>query len=212
MQPFRVLTGLVAPLDRSNVDTDAIIPKQFLKSVNRSGFGPNLFDAWRYLDKGEPGMDMSRRRPNPDFVLNQPRYQGAQILLARRNFGCGSSREHAPWALGDYGFRAIIAPSYADIFFNNCFKNGLLPIVLPEGGVERLFSDVAAFPGFKLVIDLEEQTVATTDGGTVFPFSVDAFRKHCLLNGLDDIALTLNYADEIRAFEAKRKAEQPWLF
>ena len=212
MQPFRVLTGLVAPLDRANVDTDAIIPKQFLKSVNRSGFGPNLFDAWRYLDPGEPGMDMSRRRPNPDFALNEPRYQGAQILLARRNFGCGSSREHAPWALGDYGFRAIIAPSFADIFFNNCFKNGLLPIVLPEADVARLFHDAAAFPGFKLTIDLERQTVATTDGGTVFRFDVDAFRKHCLLNGLDDIALTLNHADEIRAFEAKRKAEQPWLF
>ncbi len=212
MQPFRVLTGLVAPLDRANVDTDAIIPKQFLKSVNRSGFGPNLFDAWRYLDSGEPGMDMSRRRLNPDFVLNQPRYQGAQILLARRNFGCGSSREHAPWALGDYGFRAIIAPSYADIFFNNCFKNGLLPIVLPETSVERLFHDTAAFPGFKLSIDLERQTVATSDGGTLFPFDVDAFRKHCLLNGLDDIGLTLTHADEIRAFEAKRKAEQPWLF
>ena len=212
MQPFRVLTGLVAPLDRANVDTDAIIPKQFLKSVNRSGFGPNLFDAWRYLDSGEPGMDTSRRPLNPDFALNQPRYQGAQILLARRNFGCGSSREHAPWALGDYGFRAIIAPSFADIFFNNCFKNGLLPIVLPENDVERLFHDAAAFPGFKLTIDLEEQTVATTDGATVFPFGVDAFRKHCLLNGLDDIALTLTHADEIRAFEAKRKAEQPWLF
>jgi len=212
MQPFRVLTGLVAPLDRANVDTDAIIPKQFLKSVNRSGFGPNLFDAWRYLDSGEPGTDTSRRRPNPDFALNEPRYQGAQILLARRNFGCGSSREHAPWALGDYGFRAIIAPSFADIFFNNCFKNGLLPIVLPEVDVERLFHDTAAFPGFKLTVDLERQTVATTDGGTVFRFEVDAFRKHCLQNGLDDIALTLNYADEIRAFEAKRKAEQPWLF
>ena len=212
MQPFRVLTGLVAPLDRANVDTDAIIPKQFLKSVNRSGFGPNLFDAWRYLDPGEPGTDLSRRRPNPDFALNEPRYQGAQILLARRNFGCGSSREHAPWALGDYGFRAIIAPSFADIFFNNCFKNGLLPIVLSEADVERLFHDTAAFPGFKLTIDLERQTVATTDGGTVFRFEVDAFRKHCLVNGLDDIALTLAHADEIRAFEAKRKAEQPWLF
>ena len=212
MQPFRVLTGLVAPLDRANVDTDAIIPKQFLKSVNRSGFGPNLFDAWRYLDPGEPGTDLSRRRPNPDFALNEPRYQGAQILLARRNFGCGSSREHAPWALGDYGFRAIIAPSFADIFFNNCFKNGLLPIVLSEADVERLFHDTAAFPGFKLTIDLERQTVATTDGGTAFRFEVDAFRKHCLLNGLDDIALTLTHADEIRAFETKRKAEQPWLF
>ena len=212
MQPFRVLTGLVAPLDRANVDTDAIIPKQFLKSVNRSGFGPNLFDAWRYLDPGEPGTDLSRRRPNPDFALNEPRYQGAQILLARRNFGCGSSREHAPWALGDYGFRAIIAPSFADIFFNNCFKNGLLPIVLSEADVERLFHDTAAFPGFKLTIDLERQTVATTDGGTAFRFEVDAFRKHCLLNGLDDVALTLTHADEIRAFETKRKAEQPWLF
>jgi 3-isopropylmalate/(R)-2-methylmalate dehydratase small subunit len=212
VQAFRVLTGLVAPLDRANVDTDAIIPKQFLKSVKRSGFGPNLFDAWRYLDSGEPGTDVSRRRSNPDFVLNQPRYQGAQILLARRNFGCGSSREHAPWALGDFGFRAIIAPSYADIFFNNCFKNGLLPIVLPESAVERLFHDTAAFPGFKVTIDLERQIVSTTDGGTVFPFDVDAFRKHCLLNGLDDIGLTLTHADEIRAFEMKRKAEQPWLF
>ena len=212
MNPFRVHTGLVAPLDRANVDTDAIIPKQFLKSVNRSGFGPNLFDAWRYLDAGEPGMDNSHRPLNPDFVLNQPRYKGAQILLARRNFGCGSSREHAPWALGDYGFRAVIAPSFADIFFNNCFKNGLLPIVLSESEVERLFHDAAAFPGFRLTIDLERQIVATTDGGAVFPFTVDAFRKHCLLNGLDDIGLTLAHADEIRAFEAKRKAEQPWLF
>ena len=212
MEPFRVVTGLVAPLDRANVDTDAIIPKQFLKSVNRSGFGPNLFDAWRYLDAGEPGMDTSRRPLNPDFVLNESRYHGATILLARRNFGCGSSREHAPWALGDYGFRALIAPSYADIFFNNCFKNGLLPIVLPEADVARLFDDAEAFPGFRLTIDLDRQTVATTDGGVVFPFSVDAFRKHCLLNGLDEIGLTLTHADAIRAFEAKRKAEQPWLF
>ncbi len=212
MQAFRVVTGLVAPLDRANVDTDAIIPKQFLKSVNRSGFGPNLFDAWRYLDAGEPGMDVSRRALNPDFVLNQPRYQGAQILLARGNFGCGSSREHAPWALGDYGFRSVIAPSFADIFFNNCFKNGLLPIVLSETEVERLFHDAAAFPGFRLTIDLAQQTVSTTDGGTVFSFSVDAFRKHCLLNGLDEIGLTLTHADEIRAFESKRKAELPWLF
>ena len=212
MEPFRVVTGLVAPLDRANVDTDAIIPKQFLKSVNRSGFGPNLFDAWRYLDAGEPGMDTSRRPLNPDFVLNEPRYHGATILLVRRNFGCGSSREHAPWALGDYGFRALIAPSYADIFFNNCFKNGLLPIVLPESDVARLFDDAEAFPGFRLTIDLDRQTVATTDGGVVFPFSVDAFRKHCLLNGLDEIGLTLTHADAIRAFEAKRKAEQPWLF
>jgi 3-isopropylmalate/(R)-2-methylmalate dehydratase small subunit len=211
MQPFRVLTGLVAPLDRANVDTDAIIPKQFLKSVARSGFGPNLFDAWRYLDRGEPGTDAGKRAENPDFVLNQPRYQGAQILLTRRNFGCGSSREHAPWALADYGFRALIAPSYADIFFNNCYKNGLLPIVLSEAEVDRLFHDAAAFPGFGLTIDLERQTVATVDGATVFAFEVEPFRKHCLLNGLDDIGLTLQHADEIRSFEAKHLAERPWL-
>ena len=211
MQPFRVLTGLVAPLDRANVDTDAIIPKQFLKSVARSGFGPNLFDAWRYLDRGEPGTDAGKRAQNPDFVLNQPRYQGAQILLTRRNFGCGSSREHAPWALADYGFRALIAPSYADIFFNNCYKNGLLPIVLSEAEVDRLFHDTAAFPGFRLTIDLERQTVATVDGAAVFAFEVEPFRKHCLVNGFDDIGLTLEHADEIRAFEAKRLAEQPWL-
>jgi 3-isopropylmalate/(R)-2-methylmalate dehydratase small subunit len=211
MQPFRVLTGLVAPLDRANVDTDAIIPKQFLKSIARSGFGPNLFDAWRYLDRGEPGTDAGKRAQNPDFVLNQPRYQGAQILLTRRNFGCGSSREHAPWALADYGFRALIAPSYADIFFNNCYKNGLLPIVLSEAEVDRLFHDAAAFPGFSLTIDLERQTVATVDGATVFAFEVEPFRKHCLLNGLDDIGLTLQHADEIRSFEAKHLAERPWL-
>jgi len=211
MQPFRVLTGLVAPLDRANVDTDAIIPKQFLKSIARSGFGPNLFDAWRYLDRGEPGTDAGKRAQNPDFVLNQPRYQGAQILLTRRNFGCGSSREHAPWALADYGFRALIAPSYADIFFNNCYKNGLLPIVLSEAEVDRLFHDTAAFPGFRLTIDLERQTVATVDGATVFAFEVEPFRKHRLLNGLDDIGLTLQHADEIRSFEAKHLAEQPWL-
>jgi 3-isopropylmalate/(R)-2-methylmalate dehydratase small subunit len=211
MQPFRVLTGLVAPLDRANVDTDAIIPKQFLKSINRSGFGPNLFDAWRYLDRGEPGADNARRPLNPDFVLNEARYQGAQILLARRNFGCGSSREHAPWALLDYGFRAIIAPSFADIFFNNCLKNGLLPIVLSRHEVDRLFHDTAAFPGFRLTIDLERQTVATADGAAVFGFEIEPFRKHCLLNGLDEIGLTLAHADEIRAFEAKHKAEQPWL-
>jgi len=210
MQPFRVLTGLVAPLDRANVDTDAIIPKQFLKSIARSGFGPNLFDAWRYLDRGEP-TNAGKRAQNPDFVLNQPRYQGAQILLTRRNFGCGSSREHAPWALADYGFRALIAPSYADIFFNNCYKNGLLPIVLSEAEVDRLFHDTAAFPGFRLTIDLERQTVATVDGATVFAFEVEPFRKHCLLNGLDDIGLTLQHADEIRSFEAKHLAEQPWL-
>ncbi len=211
MQPFRILTGLVAPLDRANVDTDAIIPKQFLKSIARSGFGPNLFDAWRYLDRGEPGTNAGKRAQNSDFVLNQPRYQGAQILLTRRNFGCGSSREHAPWALADYGFRALIAPSYADIFFNNCYKNGLLPIVLSEAEVDRLFHDTAAFPGFRLTIDLERQTVATVDGATVFAFEVEPFRKHCLLNGLDDIGLTLEHADEIRSFEAKHLAEQPWL-
>jgi 3-isopropylmalate/(R)-2-methylmalate dehydratase small subunit len=212
MQPFRTLTGLVAPLDRANVDTDAIIPKQFLKSINRSGFGPNLFDAWRYLDRGEPGVDSAERPLNPDFVLNEPRYQGSQILLTRRNFGCGSSREHAPWALLDYGFRAIIAPSFADIFFNNCFKNGLLPIVLSMGEVDRLFDETAAFPGFRLTVDLERQTVATANGAAVFAFEIEPFRKHCLLNGLDDIGLTLGHAEEIRAFEAKHKAEQPWLF
>ena len=211
MQSFRILTGIVAPLDRANVDTDAIIPKQFLKSIKRSGFGPNLFDAWRYLDRGEPAMDNSKRPQNPDFVLNQPRYEGAQILLARRNFGCGSSREHAPWALADYGFRAIIAPSYADIFFNNCYKNGLLPIVLPESQVDRLFAAANAFPGFKLVVDLEAQTVATPDGAIACKFDVEPFRKHCLLHGLDDIALTLGHAEAIRAFEARRHAEQPWL-
>ncbi len=212
MQPFRVLTGLVAPLDRANVDTDAIIPKQFLKSVRRSGFGPNLFDAWRYLDSDETGKNAAARRPNPDFALNEPRYQGAQILLARRNFGCGSSREHAPWALGDYGFRSIIAPSFADIFFNNCFKNGLLPIVLSESEVDGLFHQTAAFPGFTLTIDLERQSVATPDGSSAFSFDIDPFRKHCMLNGLDDIGLTLKHAESIRAFEDKRKAEQPWLF
>ena len=211
MEPFRTLTGLVAPIDRANVDTDAIIPKQFLKSIKRSGFGPNLFDAWRYLDRGEPGMDNGNRRINPDFVLNEPRYRGAQVLLARRNFGCGSSREHAPWALADYGFRALIAPSYADIFFNNCYKNGLLPIVLPESQVDRLFGAVKAFPGFKLTIDLERQHVATADGSMTFTFDVEPFRKHCLQNGLDDIGLTLQHADAVGAFEAKRLAEQPWL-
>ncbi|HEX7328947.1 MAG TPA: 3-isopropylmalate dehydratase small subunit [Casimicrobiaceae bacterium] len=211
MQPFRLHTGIVAPLDRANVDTDAIIPKQFLKSIKRSGFGPNLFDAWRYTDRGEPGMDPASRHPNPDFVLNQPRYRGASILLARHNFGCGSSREHAPWALADYGFRALVAPSYADIFFNNCFKNGLLPVVLGERDVERLFADVAAFPGFSLTIDLERQTVATADGGAVFAFDVDPFRRQSLLNGWDDIGLTLRHADEIRAFEARHFVEEPWL-
>ena len=211
MEKFTILSGLVAPLDRANVDTDAIIPKQFLKSIKRSGFGPNLFDAWRYVDRGEPGIDNAKRVKNPDFVLNEPRYQGASILLARRNFGCGSSREHAPWALADYGFRALIAPSYADIFHNNCFKNGLLPIVLAERDVDRLFDAVRAFPGFKLTVDLERQTVATADGSMVFGFDVDAFRKHCLINGLDDIGLTLQHADAIREFEARRHAEQPWL-
>jgi 3-isopropylmalate/(R)-2-methylmalate dehydratase small subunit len=212
MQKFTRLEGLVAPLDRANVDTDAIIPKQFLKSIKRSGFGVNLFDAWRYLDHGEPGMDASTRKPNPDFVLNQPRYRGATILVARKNFGCGSSREHAPWALDDYGFRALIAPSYADIFYNNCFKNGLLPIVLPEAQVDRIFHDVAAFPGLRLIIDLGAQTVAYSDGSQVFGFEVDASRKHSLLNGLDEIGITLQHADEIKSFESKRRLEQPWLF
>jgi 3-isopropylmalate/(R)-2-methylmalate dehydratase small subunit len=212
MEKFTRLEGIVAPLDRANVDTDAIIPKQFLKSIKRSGFGVNLFDAWRFLDHGEPGMDLSTRKPNPDFVLNQPRYRGASILLARKNFGCGSSREHAPWALGDFGFKAIIAPSYGEIFSNNSLKNGLLPIVLAETEVDRLFHDVAAFPGFRLVVDLEGQTVATVDGARVFRFEIDAFRKHCLLNGLDEIGMTLQHADEIKAFEEKHKSRQPWLF
>ena len=211
MRPFRVHSGIVAPLDRANVDTDAIIPKQFLKSVKRAGFGVNLFDAWRYLDTGEPGKDPATRRPNPDFVLNEPRYRDASILLARRNFGCGSSREHAPWALADYGFRALIAPSYADIFFNNCFKNGLLPVVLPDSAVDRLFADVAAFPGYTLTVDLERQQVTNADGSLAFSFDVDPFRKRCLLNGWDDIGLTLQHADEIRAFEARHLREQPWL-
>jgi 3-isopropylmalate/(R)-2-methylmalate dehydratase small subunit len=211
MEKFTVHEGLVAPLDRNNVDTDAIIPKQFLKSIKRSGFGPNLFDEWRYLDHGEPGMDNSKRPLNPEFVLNQPRYQGASILLTRKNFGCGSSREHAPWALQQYGFRAIIAPSFADIFFNNCFKNGVLPIVLPEATVDRLFDEVKAFPGFRLVVDLDQQMVRTTDGTKGYPFDVDGFRKYCLLNGLDDIGLTLRHADKIRAFEERHLAQQPWL-
>ena len=211
MEPFRVHTGLVAPLDRANVDTDSIIPKQFLKSIKRSGFGPNLFDAWRYLDRGEPGIDNSKRPLNPDFVLNEPRYRGAEILLARRNFGCGSSREHAPWALQDYGFRAVIAPSYGDIFFNNCYKNGLLPVVLSMHEVDRLFHETVAFPGFRLAIDLEQQTVATIDGAMAFGFEVEPFRKHCLVNGLDEIGLTLQHADAIREFEAKRLADLPWL-
>ena len=211
MEKFNIHRGLVAPLDRANVDTDAIIPKQFLKSVKRTGFGPNLFDEWRYLDRGEPGMDNSRRPLNPNFALNQARFKGASILIARKNFGCGSSREHAPWALEDYGFRAVIAPSFADIFFNNCFKNGLLPIVLPESAVDRLFHEVAAFPGFELVIDLESQRVGTVDGSQSYQFEVDAFRKYCLLNGLDEIGLTLRHADKIREYENKRLLEQPWL-
>lgn len=211
MQAFNVVRGVVAPLDRANVDTDAIIPKQFLKSIKRTGFGPNLFDEWRYLDRGEPGMDNSRRPLNPDFSLNQPRYKGASILLARKNFGCGSSREHAPWALEDYGFRAVIAPSYADIFFNNCFKNGLLPVILTESEVDRLFHAVAAFPGFEAIIDLPNQVVSSTDGSMSFRFEVDPFRKDCLINGWDDIGLVLRHADRIRNYEDRRLAEQPWL-
>ena len=210
MEPFRLHTGLVAPLDRENVDTDAIIPKQFLKSIHRSGFGPNLFDAWRYLDRGEPGQDPAARRANPDFVLNQPRFRGASILLARKNFGCGSSREHAPWALQQYGFRALIAPSYADIFFNNCFKNGLLPIRLPEDAVAQLFAEVAAFDGYQLTIDLAQQVVKKPDG-TALGFEIEPFRKDCLLGGLDDIGLTLRHAEKIRAFEAERLLKMPWL-
>ena len=210
MQKFTLHKGLVAPMDRENVDTDAIIPKQFLKSIRKTGFGPNLFDEWRYLDKGEPGQDPAGRKPNPDFVLNQPRYAGASVLLARKNFGCGSSREHAPWAIDQYGFRALIAPSYADIFFNNCFKNGLLPIVLPEATVARLFDEVAAFPGYELSIDLERQVVVEPNGQEI-PFEVQPFRKYCLLNGLDDIGLTLRHKDKIAAFEAERIATKPWL-
>ena len=210
MQAFTIHKGLAAPLDRANVDTDLIIPKQFLKSIKRTGFGPNLFDELRYLDHGEPGMDNSKRPLNPDFVLNQPRYQGVSILLARENFGCGSSREHAPWALSQYGFRAIIAPSYADIFFNNSFKNGLLPIILPEAEVSRLFEEVEASPGYQLEVDLERQVVVKPDGNEL-PFNVDPFRKHCLLNGLDDIGLTLEKADKIKEFESQRLASHPWL-
>ena len=210
MQQFTVHKGLVAPIERDNVDTDAIIPKQFLKSIQRSGFGPNLFDEWRYLDRGEPGQDASLRKVNPDFVLNQSRYQGASILVTGRNFGCGSSREHAPWALDQYGFRALIGPSFADIFFNNCFKNGLLPIVLPEAAVARLFDEVHAFPGYQLTIDLDRQVVVK-DQGDELPFDVQPFRKYCLLNGLDDIGLTLRHADKIREYEAHRLATKPWL-
>ena len=210
MQKFNVHKGLVAPMDRENVDTDAIIPKQFLKSIKKTGFGVNLFDEWRYLDYGEPGQDPDSRKPNPDFVLNQPRYAGASVLLARKNFGCGSSREHAPWALNQYGFRCVIAPSFADIFFNNCFKNGLLPIQLPEATVAQLFDEVLAFPGYQLTIDLERQVIVRPQGEEI-PFEVQAFRKYCLLNGFDDIGLTLRQSDKIRAFEAQRLATKPWL-
>ena len=210
MDKFTVHKGLVAPLDRENVDTDAIIPKQFLKSIKKTGFGPNLFDEWRYLDHGEPGMDAATRKPNPDFVLNQPRYQGASILLARKNFGCGSSREHAPWALQQYGFRAILAPSFADIFFNNCFKNGLLPIVVAESVIGKLFDEVNAFAGYQLTVDLERQVIVKPDGSEI-AFDVQPFRKHCLLGGLDDIGLTLRHQEEIKAFEARRLAGKPWL-
>lgn len=211
MEKFETLKAVVVPLDRSNVDTDAIIPKQYLKSVKRTGFGPSLFDDWRYLDPGEPGMDHSQRRINPDFVLNQPRYAGAQILLARENFGCGSSREHAVWALADYGFRAVIAPSFADIFFGNSFKNGLLPLTLDEKHIDRLFQAVSSNPGYELTVDLAEQVVITPEGERL-GFDVDPFRKHCLLNGLDDIGLTLQHADEIRSYEERRRAQAPWLF
>ena len=211
MEKFVTFDGLVAPLDRANVDTDQIIPKQFLKSIKRTGFGPNLFDEWRYLDEGQPGQDCSTRPLNQDFVLNQARYQGASVLLARRNFGCGSSREHAPWALTDYGFRTVIAPSFADIFFNNSFKNGLLPIVLDEETIEKLFQEVAANEGYRLTVNLAEQTLTTPAGDTI-SFEVDPFRKHCLLEGLDDIGITLQDADMIRDYEARRRKEAPWLF
>ncbi|MEY3219581.1 MAG: 3-isopropylmalate dehydratase small subunit [Pseudomonadota bacterium] len=211
MLAFTILTGLVAPLDRANVDTDAIIPKQFLKSIRRSGFGPNLFDEWRYLDHGEPEQDCSNRPLNQDFILNQPRYKNAQILLARKNFGCGSSREHAPWALLDYGFRAIIAPSFADIFFNNCFKNGILPIILTEEEIEQLFQAVFANEGYQLTVDLAKQQVVSPDN-KIYHFTVDEFRKHCLLNGLDEIGLTLQHADDICRYETARKQTAPWLF
>jgi 3-isopropylmalate dehydratase small subunit len=211
MDTFTVLDGLVAPLDRANVDTDAIIPKQFLKSIRRTGFGPYLFDEWRYLDHGEPGMDCSRRPLNPDFVLNQPRYRGAEILLARENFGCGSSREHAPWALRDFGFRAVVAPSFADIFYGNCLKNGLLPVVLDASMVERLFREVDATPGYRLLIDLPAQAVTTPNGGSM-SFDIDPFRKDCLIRGLDDIGLTLQHLADIAAYEERRRREVPWLF
>ena len=210
MQKFTVHKGLAAPMDRENVDTDAIIPKQFLKSIKKTGFGVNLFDEWRYLDAGYPGQDPTTRKPNPDFVLNQPRYAGASILVTRKNFGCGSSREHAPWALDQYGFRAILAPSYADIFFNNSFKNGMLPIVLSEAQISQLFDEMYAFPGYSLTVDLERQVIVKPSGEEI-AFEVNAFRKYCLLNGFDDIGLTLRQADKIKAFEAERLAAKPWL-
>ncbi len=211
MKAFTQLNGLVCPLDRANVDTDAIIPKQFLKSIKRSGFGPYLFDEWRYADQGEPGMDCTNRPLRSDFVLNQPRYRGAEILLARDNFGCGSSREHAPWAIEDYGFRAIIAPSFADIFFSNCYKNGVLPVVLTGASVDKLFAECAAQEGYRLEIDLQSQTVITPSGES-FGFEITPHRKHCLMNGLDEIGLTLQHADAIKAFEARHRLAQPWLF
>ncbi|WP_420466560.1 3-isopropylmalate dehydratase small subunit [Panacagrimonas sp.] len=211
MRPFTQITAKVVPLDRPNVDTDAIIPKQYLKSIKRSGFGPFAFDDWRYLDPGDLDIDPATRRPNPDFVLNQPRYAGAEILLARENFGCGSSREHAVWALDQAGFRAVIAPSFADIFFNNSFKSGFLPVILPEAVVDQLFQECVATEGYRLTVDLPAQTVVTQDGAS-FAFDVDEFRKHCLVNGLDDIGLTLQQADAIRAYEARRRVEAPWLF
>jgi 3-isopropylmalate/(R)-2-methylmalate dehydratase small subunit len=210
MQKFSTHTGVVAPIDRANVDTDAIMPKQFLKSIRKTGFGPYLFDEWRYKDPGYYGKPENQRQPNPDFVLNQPRYQGASVLLARKNFGCGSSREHAPWAIGQYGFRVILAPSYADIFFNNCFKSGLLPIVLSESQIDQLFNEVAAFPGYKLTVDLERQRIVKGQGEEI-AFEVNAFRKYCLLNGLDDIGLTLRHKEKIATFEAQRLAAKPWL-
>lgn len=209
MQKFIIHTGIVAPMDRENVDTDAIIPKQFLKSIRKTGFGENLFDEWRYLDKGEPGQDPASRKPNTDFVLNQPRYAGASVLLARKNFGCGSSREHAPWAIDQYGFRALIAPSYADIFFNNCFKNGILPVVLPQAAIDHLMDDAKKGENARITVDLESQTVTASDGKT-FAFEVDAFKKHCLLNGLDDIGLTLEKASAIDSYEAKTATTRPW--
>jgi 3-isopropylmalate/(R)-2-methylmalate dehydratase small subunit len=211
MKALTIHRGLVAPMDRANVDTDAIIPKQFLKSIKRTGFGPNLFDEWRYLDKGEPGMDNSIRPLNPDFALNQSRYKGASILVARKNFGCGSSREHAPWALEDYGFRVVIAPSFADIFFNNCYKNGVLPIRLAENDVEWLFNQMYGFVGFELTVDLSAQKLMTSDGSKAFSFEIDDFRKYCMLNGLDEIGLTLRHAAKIREYETKRITAKPWL-